>query len=290
MSNRETKNVIHSVHQRILNKSRETSRPFNELLQYYTLERFLYRLSESEYGDMFILKGALLLTVWGIPESRPTKDIDLLGTTDNTIENIIRIVKKICTTMVVNDGLSFNETSAVGELIAEDAEYEGVRVHIKGNLGSIRVSLNVDIGFGDVIFPKAEVLHYSSMLGFPEPEFRGYSKESVISEKFEAMVKLGVLNSRMKDFYDIWVLSRQFDFDYYILAESISRTFTNRNTDIPLEIESIIQVIGSEPLKKKQWVGFLQKNRLDNAPKEFINVLNDIKVFLSRPLEIINKK
>jgi hypothetical protein len=285
MSKRDITNIAHSVHQRLLNKSWEEDRPFGELLQYYAMERFLYRLSRSEYRDDFILKGALLLTVWNTPVGRPTTDIDLLGTTDNSIEKMVVIVKELCAVEVERDGLVFDESTVAGEQIIQDADYEGVRVHVKGSLGNSRITLHLDIGFGDVITPKAEDIKYSSMLGFPQPVLLGYNRESTIAEKLEAMVKLGSRNSRMKDFYDIWLLSRQFDFECSLLRKAIGRTFKNRHTHIPSGIEPAVQALKNEELKQRQWTGFLKRNRLDNAPSKFGTVLDDIADFLSLPLK-----
>ncbi len=285
MSKRDVTNIAHSVHQRLLNKSRKEDRPFGELLQYYAMERFLYRLSLSEYRDKFILKGALLLGVWNTPVGRPTTDIDLLGTTDNSIEKMVAIVKELCTIEVERDGLVFDESKVAGEQIIEDADYEGVRVHVKGSLGNTRIYLQLDIGFGDVITPKAEDIQYSSILGFPEPVLLGYNRESTIAEKLEAMVKLGPRNGRMKDFYDIWLLSRQFDFECSLLSLAIDRTFRNRHTDIPSGIEPAVQALKNEELKQRQWTGFLKRNRLENAPSIFGTVLDDIAVFISLPLK-----
>jgi len=287
MSKREIKNIEHSVHQRLLDRARKENRPFDEFLQYFAMERFLYRLSKSGYRDSFVLKGALLLTIWEIPVTRPTRDIDLLGITDNSVENIITIVKEICRTEVERDGIEFNESTVAGERITENADYEGVRVRIRGSLGKTRITLQLDIGFGDLIIPEAEDIHYSSILGFPAPILKGYSKESMIAEKFEAMVKLGIFNSRVKDFYDIWLLSRQFDFECRILAEAITKTFTNRNTELPSKIGTLIHELKHDPSKEKQWVGFKRKNKLNNAPDEFSIVLDDISSFLSLPVKAI---
>jgi len=206
------KNLAASVHQRLLNKAKESSRPFNELLQYFAIERFIYRLSKSPHADQFILKGALMFFAWCGPESRPTTDIDLLGKIDNRIDTITTVMKDACLTDVEPDGISFNADTVDAVRITEDAEYEGVRVRVHGSLGKTRVSIQIDIGFGDVIIPNASSVSYPAILDFPAPELMGYTMESTIAEKFQAMVKLGVLNSRMKDFYDIWFLSRAFDF------------------------------------------------------------------------------
>jgi len=235
MTKRPHRDIAASVRQRLLNHARETGRPFSELLQYFAMERFLYRLSKSGYADSFVLKGALMLSVWKAPLSRPTMDIDLLGKIDNNIEAIIAATKDICTQKVEPDGITFDPTNIRGERITEDADYEGVRVRFHGSLGTAHVTMQLDIGFGDVVIPAPAFLEYPTILDLPSPKLRGYSKESTIAEKFEAMVKLGVLNSRMKDFFDIWLLSRQFDFEGQRLAAAIEKTFSTRATDIQSE-------------------------------------------------------
>lgn len=220
-----------SVRQRLLNKARETGRPFNELLQYFAMERFLYRLSRSVHADKFVLKGALMLAAWQAPVTRPTMDIDLLGITDNGVDAIVTVVEDICRQEVGPDGLLFDASSVEAERIVEDADYAGVRVRFRGTLGTARITMQLDIGFGDVVVPKPEVVHYPAILDFPAPCLRGYSRESAVAEKFEAMVKLGVLNSRVKDFFDIWLLSRQFDFDGTIMAQALTETFVTRHND-----------------------------------------------------------
>jgi predicted nucleotidyltransferase component of viral defense system len=289
MSKREVINIEHSVHQRLLNKARQEKRPFDELLQHFAMERFLYRLYKSRFRDRFILKGALLLTLWKVPITRPTKDIDFLGMTDNNVVTILKIVKEICRTEVERDGIEFDESTVTGVSITEGADYEGIRVRLKGNLGKTRISLQLDIGFGDIIVPEAKVVQYSSILGFPEPIIRGYSKESTIAEKFEAMEKLGIVNSRLKDFYDIWLISRQFDFECSVLVEAISKTFKRRHTSLPADLSTLIQKLESDTSKGKQWVGFIRKNRLNNAPGELSKVLDDIYLFLSKPVEALKE-
>jgi hypothetical protein len=158
------KDTAASVKQRLLNKARESDRPFNELLQYYAMERFLFRLGMSEHARKFILKGALVFTAWGSPVSRPTMDIDLLGRTDNTIDDIVAIVKNICATGVEPDGLKFDAETVKAERIAEDADYEGIRVTFRGHLGTTRVRIQLDIGFGDVIVPRALQIQYPTII------------------------------------------------------------------------------------------------------------------------------
>ncbi|MEN8133802.1 MAG: nucleotidyl transferase AbiEii/AbiGii toxin family protein [Pseudomonadota bacterium] len=267
MTQRRGPNVAASVRQRLLNKARETGRPFNELLQYFAMERFLYRLSKSVYADRFVLKGALMFTVWQAPVTRPTMDIDLLGITDNSVDAIVAIAREICMHEVENDGLVFEPDSVGGVRIVEDADYGGVRVRFRGTLETARVSMQLDIGFGDVVVPKPELADYPTILNLPVPRLRGYSRESAVAEKFEAMVKLGVLNSRVKDFFDIWLLSRQFDFAGDTLALAIERTFTTRGTTIPGDPVALTEDFAKETSRQTQWQGFrfVRKNRLQGT-------------------------
>ncbi|MEJ0057323.1 MAG: nucleotidyl transferase AbiEii/AbiGii toxin family protein [Bacteroidota bacterium] len=206
------KDLPASVHARLLNNARLDKRPFNELLQYFAMERLLYRLSKSSHAKLFVLKGAMMLRVWKASDIRPTMDIDLLGKTANEIQSIVDKVKEIIEVEVEPDGLSFDATSVAGEPITEDADYEGVRINFEGSLGNAKIPMQIDIGFGDIIYPDPTNTELPVMLDFPNATLLCYSRESSIAEKFQAMVKLGEVNSRMKDFFDIWKLSRQFDF------------------------------------------------------------------------------
>jgi len=277
---RNIKNTAASVHRRLLNKTKESSRPFNELLQHFAIERFIYRLSKSPHADRFILKGALMFSVWSGSGSRPTMDIDLLGRIDNSLEVIVAAMKDACGMDVEADGMSFNAETVTAVRITEDAEYEGVRVRVRGGLGNARVSLQIDIGFGDVIVPGPIKVAYPALLDFPAPELNGYTMESTIAEKFQAMVKLGVLNSRMKDFYDIWMLSRTFDFRGEMLAEAVEKTFENRNTPITIAPTVFDPSFVKDGDKKVQWQGFIRKAKLADAPEAFKDVVVAVKVFL----------
>lgn len=208
MSVKSPKNVSASVRQRLLDRAKRDRRPFNELLQYYAMERFLCRFSRSPHASRFVLKGALMLRVWRSPEFRPTMDIDLLGQTRNEEANISAQIRDVLSVEVDPDGLVFDRDSIRTERIAEDAVYQGIRARFLATLDSARINMQVDIGFGDVVFPEPEEADLPVLLDFPAPRLRCYSRESAIAEKFETMVKLGELNSRMKDFYDIWLLSR----------------------------------------------------------------------------------
>ena len=274
------KDIAASVHQRLLNKAKNTTRPFNELLQHFAIERFIYRLSKSPNADRFFLKGALMFSAWTGLESRPTMDIDLLGKISNSLEVIVDAMKNACEMEVYPDGMAFHSETVSAARITEGAEYEGVRCRVRGNLGNVRVSLQIDIGFGDVIIPGPCKFAYPTLLDFPPPELNGYTKESTIAEKFQAMVKLGVLNSRMKDFYDIWFLSRMFDFRGEILAQAIEKTFENRNTPISGNPMVFDLSFTKDEDKKVQWLGFIKKARITDAPGSFENVAAAVKAFL----------
>jgi len=262
MTKRPLKNVAASVRERLLNKAKKDARPFNEVLQYFALERFLYRLSVSPHASKFVLKGALMLSAWRAPYSRPTMDIDLLGKLKNDVEGVAAVVREVCAQEVEPDGLHFDPTSVAGERIAEDAIYEGVRVRLAGTLGTARVVVQIDVGFGDAVVPAASATELPAILDFPPPKLAGYSRESAIAEKFHAMVKLGTLNSRMKDFFDIWFLSRHFDFDGATLATAIRTTFANRETEVPASPVALAPSFATEPGKEAQWRAFLRVNRL----------------------------
>ncbi len=197
---KDIKNREASVRALLQNKAKETNRPFAEVLQYYGMERFLYRFSRSEYADKFTLKGALMFMVWQVPQRRATLDVDFSTHYDNRIATIEKVIRDVCKVSVTPDGVVFDSQSIKGQKIKEDADYEGVRVKFKGFLERARISMQIDVGFGDVIYPKPKVIDYPVILDFPKPHLKGYSAESVISEKFETMVRLGLLNSRMKDY------------------------------------------------------------------------------------------
>jgi predicted nucleotidyltransferase component of viral defense system len=272
------KNLIASVRDRLFAQAKKSGRPFNELLQYYAMERFLYRLAKSQYAARFILKGALMLRVWQSPESRPTMDIDLLGTTSNDEAEITGQIREILSIEVEPDGLHFDATSIRVERITEDAEYQGLRVRFRGILGTAKINMQLDIGFGDVVFPEPELSNYPTILDFPAPQLRCYSRESAIAEKLEAMLKLGELNSRMKDFYDIWMLARQFDFDSASLVEAIRKTFTRRQTDLPVSIAALSKEFGEA--KQAQWNAFRKRLGDDFVPIAFDDVLQLLRIFL----------
>lgn len=194
------KNIPASIRQRLLNKAHETNRSFNEILQYYAIERFLYRISNSGYADKFVLKGALMFRAWGASIYRPTRDIDLLGYTTNELDGVERIFRELCNPIVENDGLLFDKETVKTERITEDADYEGVHVNLTGYLGKAKIPLQIDIGFADVVSPAPLMLKYPTILTMPAPNLRGYPPESVVAEKLHALVFLGSLKSPYEGF------------------------------------------------------------------------------------------
>lgn len=270
-------NIGAPVRQRLKNRAASDKRPFAELLQYYAMERFLFRLTQSPHADCFILKGALMLQAWQSPETRPTMDIDMLGMTSNNVENICGQIADVLA-VEVEDGLVFEPATIRGEAIKEDADYEGVRVRFIGTLDNARVTMQVDVGFGDVVHPAPTLTELPALLDMPAPRMLCYSRESAIAEKLEAMITLGALNSRMKDFYDIWLLSRQFEFDGTALAEAIRLTLENRGTPLPEVITAFGEAFCAE--KVGQWRAFGKRLGQDHVPEDFIVVANDIRGFL----------
>jgi len=279
MTQQNLKNVAASVRQRLVNKSRQEHRPFAELVQYYAMERFLYRLSTTHYKNKFILKGALMLQAWDAPMARPTKDIDLLGRFDNDVGAITQVITDICKLRpAVDDGLSFDLDSIKATRIKEDADYTGVRIRFLTYLTTTRIHMQIDIGFGDEVYPSPEEILYPTLLDLPAPALLSYSMETTIAEKFEAMVKLKELNSRMKDFYDIWLLARQFNVHGVALQEAINRTFSQRNTELSLDVTAFNEDFAQ--IKMIEWKAFRKKLKMENIPNDMQEVIDVLKAFL----------
>lgn len=277
------KNVAASVHQRLLNLARASGRPFNELAQYYALERWLYRLARSEHRGHFVLKGALMLLVWKLPVTRPTRDIDLLGRMGNDLENVRAIVAGICQVPVEDDGMTFDPASMTTSRIAEDADYEGVRAVFQGLLGNVRLPMQIDIGFSDLVTPEPVSITYPTLLELPAPELSAYNRETAIAEKFEAMVKLGELNSRMKDFFDVWLLSCQESFRAEELGAALIRTFQRRGTPLAVDPVCFGQAFASSAAKSVQWQAFVRRGRFTDPVPPFVEVVAAVAGFL-RPV------
>jgi len=219
------KNLPASVRKKLANLARERNVDFGLILVKYGLERILFRLSRSRHHDVFILKGALLFELWMEQPYRPTRDADFLARGDNPPERFAHIFRELCVLKVDEDGLRFDADTVEAECISEDADYEGVRVTLDAYLERAKIPIQIDIGFGDIVTPAPSETDYPAPLEFPGPRLLAYPKETVVAEKLEALVKLGIANTRMKDFYDLEVLSRTFAFEGKTLAKAIQSTF-----------------------------------------------------------------
>src|SRR5579872_296307 len=268
-----------SVRQRLLNKSRTQGRPFQELLQYFAMERFLYRLAKSPYSDRFVLKGALLLTAWRAPQSRPTMDIELEGRVNNQLDHIKEVVATVCEVDVDPDGIAFNRTSIEVSRIKEDADYEGVRVQFHATLARARIPMQLDIGFGDVINPGPTEIEYPTLLNFPAPVLRAYPKETVVAEKLEALTALGLLNSRLKDFYDLALLCRMYPFEGQRLSEAVSATLRHRGTAIEAEPIGLTRAYFDDPARTVQWRAFVRRSRFGEEAGDLARLVAEIRSF-----------
>jgi predicted nucleotidyltransferase component of viral defense system len=205
------KNVAASILDRLRNQSQKTERPFAEVLQYYAMERFLYRLSKTSYADKFILKGGLMFYVWDLPLRRPTRDIDFRGYVSSNSKTLLKIVNDVTSVSVSDDGIVIDPESISIEETQIDADYHGIRVKMTALLERSKIPLQIDIGFSDDLPSKAETIEYPGMLaGFKTARMKAYPKEAVVAEKFHAMLRHGSLNSRMKDYYDVWLISETF--------------------------------------------------------------------------------
>ena len=257
-------NLPASVHVRLLNVARQRQAPFQRLLAQYAVERLLYRLSQSQYREHFILKGAMLFLLWHDALPRPTRDLDLLGKGNPDPEHLEEIFRSLCQVFVEEDGLRFLPESVTSEEIRKEADYTGVRVRLTAMLGKARISLLVDIGFGDAVTPEAPEADFPALLSFPAPRLLVYPRETVVAEKYQAMVAMGLLNSRMKDFYDLWILAREFSFRGPTLCQAIAATFSRRQTSLPESTPAALTpAFSQDETKRRQWRGFLDRSDLE---------------------------
>ena len=267
-----------------MNYARERSEELGLVLSRYAAERFLYRLTQSKHRDRLVLKGALLFLMWEGEMHRVTRDIDLLGYGAADIADLEQVVRDICSTEVPEDGMRLLADTIRGVRIRGDQEYEGTRITLEARLSSARVPLQIDIGVGDVITPPAEEATMPTILEFEAPRPRIYPRETVVAEKFQAMVQLGIANSRMKDFYDVWFLAQSFSFEGERLAEAIRRTFERRRTRVPVEPPlALTRAFVDNPAKGQQWAAFLRKGRLEEGEMNLEEVITCIRPFLMTP-------
>jgi predicted nucleotidyltransferase component of viral defense system len=283
-------NVAESVRQQLLNRGKARGEDYNFTLSQYAIERFLYRLAESEHRQRFVLKGASLFCVWSQEPHRATWDLDLLGRGGGTISDVERAVRDICTTEVPDDGVIFDAESVRGEEIRPDEEYQGVRVRLTARLGEARVPVQVDVGFGDAMTPAPRLETYPTALEQPEPRVLAYSRETVIAEKLEALVSLGPRNSRMKDFYDLHFLAANFEFSGRVLSKAIRATFERRKTPIPdLTPFGLTEEFAAAPDRVTQWSALIRRGRLKQQVS-LSRLLVVLRAFLVPILEALREE
>jgi predicted nucleotidyltransferase component of viral defense system len=275
---KQIRDVGASVRARLLNIAKARRQPFDLLLTRYVLERLLYRLTTTKHRDRFVLKGAMLMTTWFDDPHRPTRDVDLSGAGDPDPQAMLEIFREICA-VAADDGVVFDIAGLKVDKIREEQEYGGLRIKTTATIGQARIPVVVDIGFGDAIEPGAEETELPVLLDLPAPRLRVYPRETVIAEKFQAMVMLGRANSRMKDLYDIWRLSRAYEFTGDGLPRAIAATFKRRKTEIPAEPpDALTRAFAEDPAKIQQWNSFIENVAVQ--PGDLATVIDDLAAFL----------
>jgi predicted nucleotidyltransferase component of viral defense system len=274
-------NLAHSVRDRLLAISRSTGEEANLIWTRYAMERLLYRLSLTPHGKQFVLKGALLFLVWSRQKYRPTRDIDLLGFGSGSASRLRKVFSDICRVECEPDGLVFDPGSLTVSNIREEREYMGKRVRLTALLGKATIPLQVDIGFGDAVTPPPEEIAYPVLLDFPAPRVLAYQRETTVAEKLHAMVERGMATSRMKDFHDIFVLSRDFPFEGKKLVDAVKATFAGRGTVCPAEAPvTLTEQFAEDPAKSVQWKAFLRKGSLGAKVPALRDLLKSLRDFI----------
>jgi predicted nucleotidyltransferase component of viral defense system len=275
-----------SVRARLATLAREKGVNLELFLVRYVHERLLYRLGKSQYRQRFVLKGAMLQTVWLADPFRPTRDLDLLGHGDSDAESIKNVFRKILS-IDDADGIAFDLDSLSVEPIREENEYGGLRVETMARLAGARIKVQIDVGFGDAVTPEAIEIDYPALLDLPPPKIRAYPKETVVAEKLQAIIALGETNGRMKDFYDLWMMSRNFAFDASTLAKAVAATFERRRTALPSEVPvGLSKEFGANADAVRRWGFFTSRNVLSEQPGQFGEVLTDLRAFLMPPMRV----
>lgn len=284
-----TSNLGASVLARLLSLAKQRGDDYNLLLNRFGLERLLCRLSNSQYADRFLLKGALLFAYWYDEQHRPTRDADLLGFGQDDAAHLVAIFREVAA-MEMADGIIFEPDSVSADEIREDNTYGGTRINLVGRINAARCSLQIDIGFGDAVTPTAETVAFPTLLNdFQAPVLKVYPIYTVIAEKYQAMVLLGLANSRMKDFYDLAVIARRTDLVGKTLTEAIAATFARRNSPLPVVLPlALTDQFSKDASKQRQWQAFLRKNRIDGASLEVTVEL--LERLLWQPTEVAGGK
>jgi hypothetical protein len=275
------KNPAASIRARLFNHAREHGDVFERVLTRYAIERLLYRLSRTEAAHRYVLKGAMLFLTWPEHVFRPTGDLDLLGQGDSDPVAITDLFTRICEVEVPEDGIRFASATLKVEPVREDEKYRGVRVTLTAELDGARPSVQIDIGFGDNVYPPPKRSDFPGLLpGLPQANILMYPRETVVAEKFEALIRFGEANTRIKDFYDIWVTTRTFPFDLATLVEAVGGTLRRRETAIPTEIPvGLTEVFAGIAEDRGLWSGFLRRNPPALEPPPFIDLLEVLRRF-----------
>jgi hypothetical protein len=261
------KNLAASIRERLRQRAAAGNRPFDEVLTYFAIERFLFRLSKTLHRDRFVLKGALMLPIWGTTIARATRDIDLLGRGSPTPSEIVALIADCIAVAIPPDGLIFDPTSIKAGEIREHERYGGIRATFLAHLERARIHMQVDVGLGDVVTPGVVAIKYPVLLELPAPELSGYPVETTIAEKLEAIVDLGLANSRMKDFFDLWSLLADLELDGATIVKAVGATFGRRGTAIPAEPPiGLTAEFASDRDKVAQWSAFVRRLRIQNPP------------------------
>jgi predicted nucleotidyltransferase component of viral defense system len=285
VSKRVPTNVAASVRQRLLNLSKEKGEDFTLTLVRYVAERFLYRLSMSAHAEQFILKGALLLATRVNRPYRATRDIDFLGYGEASEEGLAKAIADIAGTEVEDDGLTFDLDTLKVEEIRENQDYGGLRVSVSVILERARIPLQIDVGYGDAVVPATIELEYPTLLGGATPRVRAYPIETVVAEKVEAIAKLGMANSRMKDYYDLQLIAATCAFDGRVLTRAFRATFERRGTELSANDPiGLTREFAEAPDNVKRWRAFIETNGLDDAPKDLRTVVDAIRDFVAPAL------
>lgn len=281
--------LIASVHARLLARTKELGEDFNLTLTRYAVERFLYRLSISDLREQFWLKGALLFDLWFEVPHRPTRDADFLGFGPQDAALLGDAVRTLCN-IPVDDGMVFDAGSIAIEEIREDARYGGLRARLVGLLGKARSTVQLDVGYGDAVTPGPEEIDYPVLLrDQPAPRLRAYPRATVAAEKFEAIVSIGMANSRMKDYFDLRALAREGVLDAATLADAVAATFARRGTALPDEMPvGLSDEFAEDATKRAQWKAFLAKNRLDASA--LAPVVAEVRHFMVDPLRLARER
>jgi predicted nucleotidyltransferase component of viral defense system len=278
MSEEKPKDIVASVLARLRNNAKVSGATFQQVLQQYAMERFLYRVSKSKHAQTVILKGALLLKTIGLPSARPTMDIDLLRKGRADQASLVAIVKDWSTLEVQADGLTFLPDTVIAEEITKESEYKGTRILLDARMDNVRLRIQIDFGVGDVVVPGPRIIEYPVFLGGDKIELLAYPVESAIAEKLQAMVALGETNTRMKDFYDIWLCIGHLDFDTAILVDAIGATFRNRQTPVvPEEFDALTRRVVAR--QATQWTAFARKMGERELAGSFDKVVEAVRGF-----------